>query len=329
MKIILGIAAALAIAATLAVALPSASANEPSPPASLRAHAVIDGDVVSIGDLFTDAGAAASVVVAYAPAPGRRAVFDANWLTRVARRYGIDWQPLGHMDRVVVERRSTVVDAEHLTMALRDELVLLGIGETFEMELSNPRLEIHIAADMPPTVDVASLAVDDRSGRFVATVRVPAGDPKARTVKLTGRISAVIDVPMLARAMRPGDTIGADDLIWIRMRSRQVRGNMISDAAELVGQEPRRLLRAETPIRRSDLRSPLAVHKGAAVTMVAQTPTMTLTATGRALDDGSRGDVVRVMNSRTKRVIEAMAAGPERVHIVMPDHLALRSGAAQ
>ena len=57
---------------TLAVLPPSAAASGLAQPASLRDHAMIDRDVITLGDLFDAAGAAADAVVAYAPAPGRR-----------------------------------------------------------------------------------------------------------------------------------------------------------------------------------------------------------------------------------------------------------------
>lgn len=308
---------------------PLATASELATMATLRGNTVVDADVISIGDLFHGAGPTADVPVAYAPAPGRTAVFDATWLARVARQHGINWRPQGKLDRVVIERRSTVVDATGLAFALRDELMLLGIAGTFEVELANPNLKIHVAAEMPPTVDVASLAVDDRTGRFVATVRVPAGDPQARSMKITGRVRAFTEIPMLAHDMRPGETIGADDVIWTRVNRDQVRDNMISDEAELIGFEPRRQLRADAPIRRGDLRTPLAVHKGATVTMIARTSTMTLTATGRALDSGARDDTVRVMNSRTKVVVEATVVGPERVVLALPERLTQTGGIGQ
>jgi flagellar basal body P-ring formation protein FlgA len=42
---------------------------------------------------------------------------------------------------------------------------------------------------------------------------------------------------------------------------------------------------------------------------------MLITARGRAIDDGAKGEVVRVQNTRSRKTIEATVAGPSRVTI--------------
>ncbi|MEK9751649.1 MAG: hypothetical protein VW338_00345, partial [Rhodospirillaceae bacterium] len=42
--------------------------------------------------------------IAYAPQPGRRAVFDAEWLNRLAYRLQLAWRPTSRLDRAIVAR---------------------------------------------------------------------------------------------------------------------------------------------------------------------------------------------------------------------------------
>ena len=51
----------------------------------LQDSVVVQSKLVRLGDLFSNTGAKAGITVAYAPAPGKRALFDARWLSRVAR----------------------------------------------------------------------------------------------------------------------------------------------------------------------------------------------------------------------------------------------------
>jgi len=46
----------------------------------LRSYAVVDGDVVRLGDLFDNVGVKAELAIARSPAPGKRATLDAEWL---------------------------------------------------------------------------------------------------------------------------------------------------------------------------------------------------------------------------------------------------------
>ncbi len=71
-----------------------------------------------------------------------------------------------------------------------------------------------------------------------------------------------------------------------------------------------------------DVRAPLLVRKGDFVTMIYDTPAMRLTATGRALTNGSKGDSVRVLNTSTNKTIEAIADGPNEVLVVVAGRMA-------
>jgi len=130
------------------------------------------------------------------------------------------------------------------------------------------------------------------------------------------------DVPVLAQPLRPGDVIGPQDIEWAEARASRIGAGVVTDPAGLVGFEARRFLRAGEPVRVSDLRPPLLVHKGGLVTLSYATPTMRLTLVGRALADGAKGDVVRVLNIQSSRVIEAAIDGTDSASVRGPAPLA-------
>jgi len=74
-------------------------------------------------------------------------------------------------------------------------------------------------------------------------------------------------------------------------------------------------LRAGQPIRNGDVRAPVVVAKGSLVTMILKTRNMILTSKGRAIENGAIGDTVKIMNTRSKTVIEAVVAGANRVTV--------------
>jgi flagella basal body P-ring formation protein FlgA len=63
------------------------------------------------------------------------------------------------------------------------------------------------------------------------------------------------------------------------------------------------------------VRAPVLVTKGAAVTMVLESPGLLLTVKGQALEDGAKGETIRIMNTQSSRTVEAVvtAAGTARV----------------
>jgi flagella basal body P-ring formation protein FlgA len=281
----------------------------------LNQAAVVDDAYVRLGDLFANAGAKSDTKVARAPAPGQRAVFDARWLYRVARAYGLEWRPLGAQDRIVIERDSQAIDREeieaHILAALREK----GADRDTRIELSNQLLTLYVAAGQPATMQVDNAVLDVRSGRFSALVSAPAGDPTAQRVRVSGRIHRITEVPVLARRMAAGDVIGKNDVKMATVRADRLQHDTIVDPEGLVGMAVRRFLQPDLPVRTSEVQRPLLVAKGSLVTLLLRTPYMTLTAQGKAQDNGAEGDAIRVTNTQSNQTVEAVVIGANVVAV--------------
>lgn len=337
--------ATLAVTVALATASPALADNatnagvrngsvHPGTELSLRRQIVVDQDSIRLGDLFDGqisavAGVDADTIVAYAPQPGRRAIFHAEWLSRLAHRLRLNWRPTTRLDRIVAERTSTLINGDAVRETITRELAERGFGDDFDIELSNQNLLIHIDSRLPGTIGIASLSVDPSTERFNAIITVPAGDPRAKRITVAGRMFAMLDIPVPVTTLRPGETIRADDIMWKPVRARLVRDNTVTDADDLIDMEPRRALRQDTPVRRADLRRPQTVSKGGVVTMVYQTRAMSLSATGVAESNGTDGDIIRVRNRQTKLVVDARITGPDRVEVLILPQLAANQGTSR
>ncbi len=285
-------------------------------PPVLRDQVIVNGDVVRLSDIFDGVDLAADPIVAYAPAPGRRAVFDANWLARVAARNELPWRPTSRLDRVLVERATITLGPDELTEILRAEPAIQQLGDQVEVVLANRNARIFLAADDPGDVRIESLSVDSENGRFRATLALP-GDAAGRAarVDLSGRIHPIMRVPVPRATLRPGQVIGENDITWTTVRTASVRDNVVTGLDQLIGRTPRRPLNPEVPVRLTDLMIQDAVNRGTAVTIVFETPALLLTVAGRALDSGARGDVIRVQNLQSGRTIDAEVISPDQVAV--------------
>ncbi len=300
----------IAIAA-LTITLAAAAADA----AQTRDVVTVKGDFVRLGDLFEGIGEKASVAIAHAPAPGGRAVYSATRLTSFAYSHGIAWRPVSRFDRVVIKRASQIISREEIHAALRSELEKRGIATGSEIEFTNRRTSVHLPLGVPATLAVQNLNYERRTGRFTATVTAPANHPSAASLVVTGRVYKVIEVPVLNRRVPKGETITMDDIDWITLPATKVRRNIIVDENRLLGKTPRRGLRAGQPIRNGDVRAPIVVAKGSLVTMILKTRSMVLTSKGRAIENGAIGDTVKIMNTQSKTVIEAVVAGANWVTV--------------
>ena len=278
-------------------------------------HVLVQDSVVRLGDLFEGLDGNTRQPVGQAPAPGDRMVYDIAKLAAVARANDIDWRPRTWSDRVVVERTSQKIGQQAIEAALSTEVQRRGINRKRQIEVTNRNLELVLPSGVPATLTVEQFDFDERGGRFSAVVAAPADAPTTR-VAVQGRVHDLVEVPVLSRRFNTGEIIHQDDIDWVSLRSDQVNRNILTDANRLIGQEVRRGTNAGQPVRSSDLRAPLIVSKGSLVTMVLQTPKMQLTSKGRAMDDASMGEVVRIMNIQSKTVVEATVVGANTVHVM-------------
>ena len=311
-----------ALALGLVVAMLAATAH--AEPAMLRDSVIVSSKFVQLGDLFNVSGDKAKILVAQAPEPGKRAVFDARWLFRVARAYGLDWRPFSVNDRAVVQRESRVITTEEIEDHILAALMDRGADPDMHARLSNRTLRLHVAASEEATLAVESINYDESTRRFAVYVWAPADDLMARRTRVTGRLYRMNEVPVLARRVLAGEIVKKEDVKWINVRVDKIQSNTLRTAEDLIGKTPRRGLRAGVPLRVQELRRPLLVAKGDMVTIILKRPGMELSAKGRAIEDGSKGDTIRVTNSQSKNIVETVVLGANLVAVEAPSRLAMK-----
>jgi flagella basal body P-ring formation protein FlgA len=309
---------ALPLAIAFSIAAPPAMAE-----ALLRPNVVVDGDVLKLGDIFDNVGAKADVAVARSPAPGRRAVLDADWLQRVANMNGVAWRPDNVFVQAVVERNGVAVTHDQIEAELLTALASQGVPGDAQIELANRGAQIMVGVGVPLQIGVRDLFYDARYKRFSATVEVPANSPSATRLRITGRVFQTVDVPVVARQINRGDVITERDVSWAKVREDMVRRDTATDLGQLVGLTPRQSIRPGQAVSVSELQKPVAVMRGALVTIVLRSGAMSLSTQGHAIEQGSVGEVIRVTNSQSNLTVEAKIEGTNLVSVAMHGATAL------
>jgi flagellar basal body P-ring formation protein FlgA len=289
----------------------------------LRPAITVDSAVIHLGDLFTDAGAHAADIVAPAPPPGSRTIFDAAWLADAAREHQLDWQPASRFDQASVERATRVITGDEVAQSLLAEIGRRQSVDGAQLQLDNAGLRLFVPASAPSGLAIDDLTVDPHTGRFSATVS--ARNDNATAQRVTGRLIRMVKLAVLDRALGPGDVIGEHDLTTLTARADRIPPDAILAARDLIGKSPRRLLRAEEPLRSDDVQMPVIVHKGDLIILVLQTPFLRLTAQAKALDDGGMNAVIRVANTKSNRLLDATVIGPNLAAVTPPAQLAARA----
>jgi len=285
---------------------PAAALAQPA----LRASVVVDTPVIHLGDLFTGAGAHAGAAIAPAPSPGHSVVFDAAWLSARAAEQHLDWRPRSGDAEVKVARAGEAVTAEAIAAQLKRALGDRLPAGLVRIDLDNTATRLFVAPGASPALTVDNLTYNERTGRLTALVAASSDGATDDPVRVTGRVLRMVELPVLARPVVPGEVIAKSDVDTIAVRADRMNETYFTDAADLIGKTPRRAIRPGEPIRPSDVQVPIVIHKGDLVTLILRTPSLMLTARAKALEDGAQGAAIRLANTQSGRTLDAVVTGP-------------------
>jgi flagella basal body P-ring formation protein FlgA len=306
-------------AVTLALAglavMAGAAAAEPERP-TLRTEALVTGSVVRIGDLIDNAGIVANVPVFRAPALGQTGTVSAAQVLEAVRAHALVGIDPGSVSEVTVIRASRVIPAHDIEILLAATLAkTYSLGNAADVSITFDR--VLRAVQVEPSVTAAprieQLRYDPRSGRFEAVLDVPDA-PYARA-RLFGTAVATGEIVELSRPLTRGEIVKMGDLTLKRIPRNQITADTITDPDQALGLAARTTIDADRPVRRGDLTKPELVQRNESVTIVYQAPGIMLAVRGKAVDGGTAGDMIDVVNVQSNRTVRGTIVGPGQVAV--------------
>jgi flagella basal body P-ring formation protein FlgA len=123
-------------------------------------------------------------------------------------------------------------------------------------------------------------------------------------------------VAVLGRTIQRGETIQAEDVIWIETPINSPR-DALADPEALIGKTARRVLLANTPLRSLDIMDTPSVRRNEPVTLIYEAQGLRLSVRGKALGDAAIGASVKVLNPKSNKVLEAIVDGPGTARVML------------
>ena len=142
------------------------------------------------------------------------------------------------------------------------------------------------------------------NSRFSVGVKCEGNKPWSLYLPVT--VQKFTNVYVAAHSLSKGETVNSDEIQQIRMDINKIRGGFIDDINEIKGMIVKQTISLGQPFSLRYLRPPLVVKRGENVDIVAKSRDLEIRMTGKAINSGAKGDVIRVKNSSSKRVIEAV-----------------------
>ncbi|MDA1098927.1 MAG: flagellar basal body P-ring formation chaperone FlgA [Proteobacteria bacterium] len=288
----------------------------------LRSQANIDSDAVTLGDLFTGVGDLAALEIGPAPAPGGSAVYNADHLIAIARSHDLTWRPAGSVSRAVVRRGGEMVDRTEVIELLRREFRQAGAAGRIDIRLNRLGHDV-LRPQQGDALRIDELSYDSNGGPFSAYLQSDSTTGASQGWLLRGRVDFVARVPVASRDIRKGQKITSADFKWMELSLRLLASDIVEHPDQMVGLAAKRNLRQNQPIKQSNLRIPIMIAKGSMVTITLNSGGISLIGTGRALEDGSLGESIRIMNVQSKRSLDASVIAPDHVRATLTRQIAV------
>lgn len=290
----------------------------PSTTPALKREATIASDLVRIGDLIENAGASARVPIFRSPDLGHTGKVSAARVVAAVRPHGFPVVDTNGISEITVTRAVRLVTLKDIEAQVATALAKRpGVGEPGDLTITLDRDTRPVQLE-PSSGEIQASRVyyEPRSGRFDITFDVPGSSIAHRTpLRVVGTAVETAGVPVLTRSIGRGEVVRVSDVAIERRPKSELRGDVATSAADLVGFATRRPLRAGELVRTTDLMKPELVQRNEAVTLVYEAPGLMLTIRGKALESGTQGDLINVINLQSKRTVQGTISGPGRVTI--------------
>ncbi|MGB9367941.1 MAG: flagellar basal body P-ring formation chaperone FlgA [Xanthobacteraceae bacterium] len=305
----------LALAATPTAAQLSSASYAP---ARLKSQATVSSDIVRIGDLVENAGAVANTPIFRAPDLGQTGAVPVRAVLDAVRPHGLVGVDAGGLSEIAVTHASRTISAEITEQRIVAALTArYAIGKSENLKVSFDQvvrpIELSLASAAEPTL--ARMSYEKSGGRFDVTFELPGQRAHWR---YTGTAFETVEAAVVTRPLARGDLVKQNDIAMERRPKSEFSAEPPASAADIVGRAARGSVRAGQGLRASDLMKPELVKKNEMVVLHYEVPGIVLTMRGQALESGTEGDLVNVLNIQSKRTIQGVVTGPRRVTILGP-----------
>jgi flagella basal body P-ring formation protein FlgA len=303
---------ALAITYGLLFAMATINSAEAN---TLKPEAIIHDKVVKVSDIFTDIPLKKDAVIGNAPSPGQSVILSARTLDRIAHVYNLDWKSTGPADQIIVKASVNTVTTDMIREAIKADLKKQGVEGEFDVNLNNLNPTMALAGNTAATVEVTQLSYVAGRDVFTAVLAAPNAANPVQSISVTGLIEKTIQIPVLESSISMGDVISSSDIKWMNVASRHMVHDTILDADNLIGKTPVRMVEANVPIRARDVKAPQVISRGDEILLQFNQGGLTLTAKGKAMQNGAAGEVIRVINLSSNQSLRAEVTGHKIVTV--------------
>ncbi|MBC2711731.1 MAG: flagellar basal body P-ring formation protein FlgA [Desulfosarcina sp.] len=292
---------------------------------TLKAAVAVDQAAIRLSDIATLTGASemqlktlGATVVARSPQPGQIRFVGIDYIRIRLKQAGADTASMifkGPQD-VRITRQAAKLPIRRIERAVETAIRSRMPWKNEDVTISGITFDetIHL-----PTGKLSYRIVPNRNedylGRTILALHLFVDGEPVRKVWVNATISVMADVVTAIRPLGKHQHIELADLSVERRDLVELPSDTVSRIEDALGNRATRMIYPGSVLQSSMISSPPLVKRGDIVKIIANIGSMTITATGMVKQQGRKGEMVRVVNTDSRRIITARVTGPGAVAV--------------
>jgi flagella basal body P-ring formation protein FlgA len=138
------------------------------------------------------------------------------------------------------------------------------------------------------------------------TIKVSCGQPKQWSLRVPVKIQHLKPVAVSTTLLSKGHVVAANDVNVSKQDVSLISDGYYQDPEQIIGLVVQRTIPAGNIIRQNMVKERVVIRRGELVRMVIQASGFSVEGSGVALTDGIKGQMIRVKNTRSNKIVEAV-----------------------
>lgn len=280
---------------------------------TIKPHATVHSDIVTLGDLFTNVKSQAAVPLFKSPPLGRQGKVSITHLIDAAERLGFTFNTPLNLKEITVSRPARTIKVANFEQQLQYELAKhlqkksdQNITLIYATPLSDQKIPLHFSGELK----LKKFTYNKSLKKFRAIFTPSDATSNTYHRLISGTASLTITRPVLAHALKRGETISKSDLIYKEFNPYRVPKNSLVEAEKIYGQTLTKNLRSGSFLKDVDIETPKIIKKNQLVTLIYKKSGLSLKTQGKAIDDGGLNESIAIMNIHSKRIVHGIVKSP-------------------
>lgn len=292
---------------------------------TVESAAEVQGATITIGDIANIQGGEPEtiaiikpIVIGQSPAPGEERSLYSNYIDTRLKQHGLKPQnySIQAPDRILVRRAF-----QHLESGDIESRVVQAIQKNMPWkphQVSVRSIRGIRSVKLPPghlTIDVLFPPNTDFLGSTPFTISFRVNGNIEQHMYGTALLNISWDLVTTARPLPRHHVITASDIRIKNFNLTRLPRQVFRNQGDIIGKRTRRPLRANTLIHAYEVEALPLIRKGDVIMIRVESPLLHITTIGEAIENGYRGETIRVKNLSSQREVHAVVVDPKTVRV--------------